>query len=180
MEEFDGENRIPGVSADTYDEFCRVARRILGDGNYPKSFTLSARDAVDDALIKLSEIPDLASMPRSRFKALVAKAVRQVICDYARRRTTQKRGGGQEGDDIESYTVDFVHRAVLVLDLDEALTKLAEARPVQAQVVELHFFGGMTHDEIAEALGISESWSQKNLKSALATLLVALEGYAHA
>jgi RNA polymerase sigma factor (TIGR02999 family) len=133
-----------------YEDLRRIARRQLSHELVER--TLNATALVHESYLKLGRGAMLAR-DRAHFLAIAARAMRQVLVDYARDRKAAKRGGGA----WERITLTDGARAVefdpdRMLALDEALAKLL---PRHRQVIECRFFGGMDEQEIAEALGVS-------------------------
>jgi RNA polymerase sigma factor (TIGR02999 family) len=122
---------------------------------------------VHEAYLKLSGGAGVGAANRAHFLAIAARAMRQVLVDYARRRKAEKRGGGvvsvtlndgEQGMDVSSDDL---------LALDDVLEQLEER---QRQVVELRFFGGLEEKDIAEALGVSERTVRRDWVKARAWL----------
>ena len=135
-----------------YEELHRLAHRQLmreGAGQ-----TLSTTALVHEAYLKLIDQTRVQWAGRAHFMAIAATAMRRILIDRARGRGSLKRGGGLRPIPIESVELAAEERADLLLALDEALTRLNALDPRQAQVVECRFFGGMTEEETAAALGI--------------------------
>jgi RNA polymerase sigma-70 factor, ECF subfamily len=135
-----------------YEELRRLAHRQLmreGAGQ-----TLSTTGLVHEAYLKLIDQTRVQWSGRAHFMAIAATAMRRILIDRARSRGSMKRGGGLRPIPIESVELAAEERADLLLALDEALTRLHALDPRQAQVVECRFFGGMTEEETAAALGI--------------------------
>ena len=151
-----------------YDDLHRLAHRQLGrEGG---GHTLQTTGLVHEAYMKLAG-GKMSAANRSHFLAIAARAMRQVLVDYARRRKAEKRGSG-----IAAVTLDDGEQGMEVstddlLALDEVLDQLEER---QRQVVELRFFGGMEEKDIAEALGISERTVRRDWVKARAWLYRAL------
>jgi RNA polymerase sigma-70 factor (ECF subfamily) len=135
-----------------YEELRRLAHRQLmreGAGQ-----TLSTTALVHEAYLKLIDQTRVQWAGRAHFMAIAATAMRRILIDRARSRGSAKRGGGLHPIPIESVELAAEDRADLLLALDEALTRLNALDSRQAQVVECRFFGGMTEEETAAALGI--------------------------
>jgi RNA polymerase sigma factor (TIGR02999 family) len=152
-----------------YEDLRRVAHRQLdreGGGH-----TLQTTALIHEAYIKLASGGGMSATSRAHFLAIAARAMRQVLVDYARRRKAAKRGGGvisvTLGD--EGRTPDT--SAEDLLALDEALSQLD---PRQRQVIECRFFGGMEEKDIAEALGVSERTVRRDWVKARAWLYLEL------
>lgn len=144
------EHLIPLV----YDELHRIAERQLRHER--QGHTLQPSAVVHETYLKLVDRPTPNWQGRVHFFAVAARAMRQILVDYARRRAAQKRGRGASLSMLESELVSKP-REVDVIAVDEALKKLARLDPEQAQLVELRFFGGLTVDEAAAALQISNA-----------------------
>jgi RNA polymerase sigma factor (TIGR02999 family) len=115
---------------------------------------------------------------RNHFFAIAARSMRRILVEHARKRLTGKRGGGRKLP-LDEARIEIQGADELRLDLvflDEALTKLEAIDPRPAQVVELKFFGGMSNEEAAQALGVSVSSVKRDWKVAKAWLRVELEG----
>jgi RNA polymerase sigma factor (TIGR02999 family) len=146
---------LPNLDAlfpELYAELRRIARaqrRRRGRGD-----TLRTTAVVHETYVRLKEAGRIAPRDRPHFLALAARAMRFVLIDYARRAQTEKRGGGAvlEGEDAAVSTA----HAESTLVLHSALERLAAVNERMARVVECRFFGGMTEDEVAQALGVSE------------------------
>lgn len=117
--------------------------------------TLQPTALVHEAFIKLIRADGLALNSRDHFIAVAAKAMRQILADYARQRRAEKRGGGQ----YRRLTLDDACAAgptpdADVLELSEVIGQLAERSPRQAQIVDLRVFGGLTIEDAARLLGV--------------------------
>jgi RNA polymerase sigma factor (TIGR02999 family) len=152
-----------------YEELRRLASFVRqGDA----SATVNSTALVHEAWLKLKDSPHLAATSLPHFKAIAAKAMRQVLVDAARRRNAQKRGGG-DGIAVSpgGPTVELASWEVDLLALNSALEKLAELNARQAQVVECRFFGGLTVSETAAMLQVSESVVERDWRAAKAWLV---------
>lgn len=134
-------------------ELRRIARGKLrleqGGG------TLDTTGLVNEAYVQLIRLDRIEWQSRAHFLAIAAQSMRNILVGHARRRRRVKRGGGarhvplSEAADLPALEVESI------LDLDAALDRLAKLNPRQARLVECRFFGGMTIEETAEALGVS-------------------------
>jgi RNA polymerase sigma factor (TIGR02999 family) len=152
-----------------YEELRHLAAFIRrSEANAPVDTTA----LVHEAWLKLKDSPSVGLKPPPHFKAIAARAMRQVLVDEARRRNARKRGGAGEavlvslGDSAET----MASCAEELLLLDAALKELATLSPRQAQVVERRFFGGLNAAEIAAELGVSESVIDRDWRAAKAWL----------
>jgi RNA polymerase sigma factor (TIGR02999 family) len=110
---------------------------------------------VHELYLKLVDQADIDWEGRSHFYGIAARAMRQILVDFARKRQTQKRGGGWRRTTLTNRHLGVEVNLDELLALDEALARLGKADERQRQVVEMRFFGGMTVDEIAAVLGVS-------------------------
>ena len=153
--------------AAAYDELRRLARRQLramrpGD-------TLFTTALVNEAFLKLVRHP-VEYADRTHFFALAARAMRQILVDYARERGARKRGGDRRQTTLDAAQLSVESIAGEMIDLDAALTRLAIVDDWLAQLVEWRFFGGMTEEEIAGAAGIAVRTVRRDWKKARAFL----------
>lgn len=155
-----------------YTELQNLARRQLRgerDGH-----TLDTGALVNEAYLKLVKQDRATWQNRAHFLGVAAIAMRRILINYAKKRRAEKRGGGAILATYEDGDVGHVTRTDELLALDEALHQLAERSERQARVVEMWFFGGLTHAEIAEALGVSEPTIRRDWRVARAWLSHAL------
>ena len=134
------------------------------------SDTLSTTDVVHEAYLKLLDHASVAPGEQVRFLAVAATAVRRALSEHARRRDAQKRGGGQRPVTFDEEAVAADEGAGDLLALDEALTRLAALDARLARVVECRYFGGLTEDETAAALGVTSRTVQRDWAKARAWL----------
>jgi RNA polymerase sigma factor (TIGR02999 family) len=135
-----------------YDELRRLAHRQLQ--NEPGGQTLNTTALVHEAYIRLIDQTRVQWSGRAHFMAIAATAMRRILIDRARRHRSDKRGGRLQRVPLEAVQLAAEDRADVLLALDDALERLKQLDGRQAQVVECRFFGGMTEEETAEALGI--------------------------
>src|SRR6059058_1979500 len=138
-----------------YNELHQLAARKLRserDGH-----TLSTTALVNEAWLELNKLNRIQWQNRAHFLAVAAQAMRRILIDYAVARRREKRGGGQVPlslDDNDALAI--VHqRADELVELDEALARLQKISDRQARIVECRFYGGMSVEETADALGVS-------------------------
>jgi RNA polymerase sigma-70 factor, ECF subfamily len=143
---------LAGVFPLVYQELRRLAERQLR--SEPDGHTLSPTALVHEAYIRLIDQRRVQWSGRGHFLAIAATAMRRILIDRARSHRSGKGGGRLARIPIESVAVASDERADLLLALDEALDRLKELDARQAKVVECRFFGGLTEEETAEALGI--------------------------
>lgn len=137
-----------------YDELRRQASRYLKGER--AGHTLQTTALINEAYMKLVDKDEIEYENRSHFFAIAANAMRRILVDYARTRKREKRGGKDENLPLEeAFYVSAKEKSVDLVALDEALTRLAEFDERQANIVDLRYFSGMTIEETAEVLGIS-------------------------
>ncbi len=136
-----------------YKELHQVAGRYMRRERPGQ--TLQATALVHEAYLRLVKQKDLAWANRAHFMAIAANLMRQILVERARARRTARRGGGGIRITYDESLVVATEPAVDLVALDEALTRLESLDPGRARLVELRFFGGLTVEETAEALGIS-------------------------
>jgi RNA polymerase sigma factor (TIGR02999 family) len=117
--------------------------------------TLNTTALVHEAYVKLVDQGSAELQDRQHFVALASRAMRFVLIDYARSRGAARRGGDAVAVTLERVQIAAAERAHDLLQLDAALNALAEADARLAQVVELRFFGGLSHDDVAAVTGRS-------------------------
>jgi len=151
-----------------YEELRRLASYIRRREN---NVTITSTALVHEAWMKLKDSPRLAETSIPHFKAIAAKAMRQVLVDEARRRHARKRGGGQAiFVTLDDSAGKFASCDMELLALDAALEQLAQMNARQAQMIECRFFGGLNVAETAELLGVSESAVERDWRAAKAWL----------
>jgi RNA polymerase sigma-70 factor (ECF subfamily) len=152
-----------------YDELHRIAARAMRGER--SDHTLCATALVNEAWLELSKLTRIKWQNRSHFLAVAAQAMRRVLIDYAVARRRQKRGGGQQIQPLDDDAVAVVvEHADDMLALDEALQRLTALNERHARIVECRFYGGMSVEETAEALGISPATVKRDWTVARAWL----------
>lgn len=149
-----------------YEELRRLADREMRRERVGHTFRPT--DLVSEAYLRLSEGSPPELNDRAHFFAVAVRYMRQILVDHARRHAAEKRGARAHRVTLDdSIAVD---QAEELLVLDEALRALAEQDPRKAQVVELHYLGGMTQEEIALVLDIHVNTVARDLRFAAAWL----------
>ena len=144
----------------------QLANKYMRDEN--AGHTLQATALVNEAFIKLVNA-DITWQNRAHYLALSARAMRQILVDHARSKRCDKRGGDAVAVTLhETRLIDQGQHNPDVLVVEEALEQLSKIDPRKAQVIELSFYGGLTYDEIAEALEISPATVDRELRFAKA------------
>jgi len=136
-----------------YEELRRLAHRYMA-GQQP-DHTLQTTALVNEAYLRLVDQTKPSFANRSHFFAVAATAMRQILVNHAKAQQRLKRGGGASKVDLDTAALISPEQTKTVLDVDEALERLAQLDSRKAQVVELKYFGGLNQDEIAEVLKIS-------------------------
>src|SRR5690349_15895408 len=125
--------------------------------------TLQATALVHEAYLRLVDTTKIQLWEsRWHFFAAAAESMRRILVDNARRRGRVKHGGGLNRVDLDKLDATLDEPPDELIALDEALTKLAQEHPDKAQLVNLRYFGGLTHEETAQAMKISVSTADRN------------------
>ncbi len=138
--------------------------------------TLQPTALVNEAYLKLAGKEKFQWQNRAHFFAVAARAMRQILVDYARRRDREKRGGGISLVPLEEGQAVVQALSIDLLALDDALARLAADDKRKALVVELRYFGGLSNEEIAEALQISPNTVMRDWDFAKAWLSREMSG----
>lgn len=160
-----------------YEHLRAVAGGIMGPGAARQ--TLQPTALVNEAYVKLVGAANQDWAGRTHFFAVAATAMRQILIDHARKRKAAKRGGNQQRVTLDAAPgVEPVEQAELMA-LTEALEALHEHDPRAAQIVELRFFAGMTNEQVAAHLGVSERTVRYDWRHARAWLVGRLSDTEH-
>ena len=152
-----------------YDDLHGVAGALMRKQG--PEHTLQPTALVNEAYLRLLGEPGGEGWrSREHFLAVAARAMRFALVDHARKRGAVKRGGGAERQALDHLVVQVEERCVDLVDLDEALSRLAQRSERAAQVVEARFFGGLTAEETASALGASLRTVERDWRMARAWL----------
>lgn len=158
-----------------YEELRRLARRHLR--RLPGGHTLNTTGLVHEAYLKLARSPGLKLNDPGHLMAVTACAMRQVLVGRARARLRVKRGSGEPGVELDENRLPPERAdAEALLDLDRALAGLREHDARLASIFECRYFGGLSEEETAEALGLSLRTAQRGWMRARAWLRADLEG----
>ncbi|HEX8352384.1 MAG TPA: sigma-70 family RNA polymerase sigma factor [Pyrinomonadaceae bacterium] len=147
-----------------YDELRRLARAFLAgerDGHMLQPTAL-----VNEAYLRLVDQTRVDWQNRAHFYAIASRMMRRVLIDHARAHATEKRGGAAVHLSLEDVQVPVEQRAAGLLALDEALERLAAMDERKCRVVEMRFFGGLSDEEIAGALGVTTRTVLRDWKTA--------------
>ena len=179
-----------------YDELRVVAERYFR--RQAPGFTMSPTEIVHETYLHLIQHEHANWTSTGHFRAIAIRKMWQVVIDHLKRRHAQKRNGGvlphgspelERGHDgsalkvrrfkrtpLENVLVEWHDRDVELLDLADALAHLGQESRRLRDVVTLHWFGGMTHAEVAQDLGVSTSTAEKDFRYAIAWLNRRLQG----
>ena len=167
------ESALNDLSGLVYEDLHRLAHNYLRRER--PDHTLQATALVHEAYLQLHELQHIDWKNRAQFIAVVAQVMRHVLVDHARERAAQKRGGGAMKLPISRAERVVAESEVDLVELNDALERLAKESPRKAKVVELYYFGGLSAKEIAEVLSadgtsISQRTVENDLKIARAKL----------
>lgn len=149
-----------------HDELQRLARQQMRGET--RSHTLQATALVNEAFMRLAQV-EIDYQDRAHFMAMASRTMRRVLVDHARKKKSAKRGGDARDltlDDSMAVSTDDPS----ILDLDNAIGKLAEVDERLASTIELVFFGGLTYEEAADVQGVSKTTLHDDLRLAKAWL----------
>ena len=160
-----------------YDELRLIAHRLLERHlNRRGDATLATTALVNEVYLKLAEQSDGGRWrDRGHFLALASVAMRHILIDRARARLTEKRGGARVQVTLEEDVLAHDRSPAELLEIDDALEMLARIDARLARVVECRYFGGLSEDETAEALGVTTRTVQRDWRKARALLLQCLD-----
>ena len=152
-----------------YEELRRTARRYMR--RQPSGHTFQTTELIHEAYLKVAKSDEQNWQNRAHFFGVAAKAMRQILVDYARSKSSQKRGGWKERVTLSDDTAISNNNSSEIVALDDALKQLAILDERKSRVVELRFFGGLTIEEIAEVLKISPETVNRDWQFARTWLL---------
>ena len=151
-----------------YDELRVIAARKMS--HEPPGQTLQATALVHEAFIRLVGAEPSSWDNRGHFFSAAAEAMRRILVENARRKQSQKRGGGYERVNLDELTISITGPSEDIIAISEALDKLAAKDPAVAELVKLHYFSGLTLDQVAQLRGIGRRTAAKYLSYARAWL----------
>jgi RNA polymerase sigma factor (TIGR02999 family) len=165
-----GDERARGeLIALVYDELRRVASGLMRRER--PDHTLSPTAVVHEAVIRLLRDAVFDRAPDRRYLfASAARAMREILVEHARRRATDRRGGGRRRVPLDRVLDYFEGQDLDVIAVHEALDRLAEWNERQSRVMTLRYFGGLTVPEVAESLGVSVVTVERDWRLARAWL----------
>jgi RNA polymerase sigma factor (TIGR02999 family) len=151
-----------------YNELRRLAGRYLNHESVGQ--TLQTHDLIHEAFLRLIGQRHVDWQNRAHFFGIAARMMRRILTDHARRRAAGKHGGGWRRVRLDDMPDMAVTSDAGIVAVDEALVELREIDEVLAKIVELRFFGGLEHDEIAAVLGVSSVTVRRRFRVAKAWL----------
>lgn len=159
-----------------YDELRDIAGKFMYYEN--SNHTMQATSLVHEAYVKLLDKEEIDWKGRTHFLAVSAQAMRRLLVDHARSKNRSKRGGEirKVGAEVAEWSVLSTENNDHILAVDDALNRLVKLDPLQAKIVEMRFFSGMTMQEVADELDLSKrnvegqwtmikAWLKKELKA---------------
>jgi RNA polymerase sigma factor (TIGR02999 family) len=149
-----------------YPELKRIAEYRMKRER--KDHTLQPTALVNEFFLQLAKCQEMSWRTRAHFLAVASRAMRRYLVDHARAHSAKKRGGERVKIDLETLAFSRSHDPVDALDFDEILDRLEAQDPRMAQVVELRCFGGLTHEEIAQSIGVDERTAKRDWQLAKA------------
>ncbi|MGD8426005.1 MAG: sigma-70 family RNA polymerase sigma factor [Balneolaceae bacterium] len=158
-----------------YDELRQLANAHMN--RQSDDHTLSRTELVHEAYLKMIDQTSIDASDRSHFLAIASRCMRQILVDYARKKHAKKRGGKQRDlTYIDGLFKNQDKKAEELIDINDALERLEKLNKRLSKVIEMRFFGEMTIEETAEALGISESTVKRDWLKARGWLYKELKG----
>jgi len=159
-----------------YNELHRLARRYMSRER--KGHTLQTTALINEAYVRLVDQKNVHWANRSHFFAISAQIMRRILIDHARRHAYAKRGGGAQQVSLDDVAMVARDLSSDLVQLDEALKTLAKMDARRCHVVELRYFGGLSNEEIAGVLKVSENTVTRDWNLARAWLYQHLSGSA--
>jgi RNA polymerase sigma factor (TIGR02999 family) len=150
-----------------YDELRRLAARHMRRES--QGHTLQTSALINEAYLRLVDQKNVQLQNRAHFFGFAAQLMRRILVDHARSRSRIKRGGGVQMVSLAEQAV-MSNDIAEVIALDDALKNLAEMDPRKARIVEMKFFGGLTNEEVAEALKVTTRTVEREWRKAKAWL----------
>ena len=157
-----------------HDELRRIARQYMARER--PGHTLQASALVNEAYLRLIDLRQMQWQNRAHFFAMSARLMRRILVDSARARRNDKRGGGVPRITLDEARLPPKEAELDIVALNDALLALAAVHPRKSDVVELRYFGGLSLEETAEAIGLSVDTVKRDWRFAKAWLLRELRG----
>ncbi|MEM6640789.1 MAG: sigma-70 family RNA polymerase sigma factor [Pseudomonadota bacterium] len=161
------DNALEQLTPLVYNELRRLAGRYMQSER--AGHTLQATAVVNEAFVKMVGM-DVPWQNRAHFFAIAARLMRRILVDHAKAHRAEKRGGKFTDITLDEGLVESGAPDPDMLHLDDALRKLQSFDERKAQVIELHYFGGLTYNEISETLALSPATVDRDLRMAKAWL----------
>jgi len=168
------ESALTRLAPLVYNELHRLAHHYMRGER--SGHTLQTTALVNEAYVRLIDWKSVQWQNRAHFFAVSAQLMRRILVDFARAHNYDRRGGGVRPVDLDQAANVVDDKSTNMVALDEALKALAELDSRQSQIVELRFFGGLTNDEVAEVLKVSEPTVRRDWSLARAWLHRELSG----
>ena len=170
------ESALNDLSGLVYEDLHQLAQNYLRRER--PDHTLQATALVHEAYLQLHELQHIDWKNRAQFITVVAQVMRHVLVDHARERAAQKRGGGAMKLPMSRAERVVAESEIDLVELNDALERLAKESPRKAKVVELYYFGGLSAKEIADVLTADEtSISQRTVENDLKIARAKLHGW---
>jgi RNA polymerase sigma-70 factor, ECF subfamily len=150
-----------------YEEMHRIAQRHMRSEQ--PGHTLQTTALIHEAFMRMVDI-EARWNGRAHFLAVAARVMRQILVDHARARGRQKRGGGRIAVTFDEALVISTEPGSQLIEMDDALKRLEAIDARKARAIELHYFGGLTYDEVATVLDVSAATVDRDLRMAKAWL----------
>ena len=147
------EDALAALTPVVYEELLRLAHHHMSGQR--SDHTLQTTALVNEVYLRLADQTNPNWQSRAHFFAVAARAMRQILVSYARSQRSQKRGSGALKIELDEAAILSPEQSKEIVELHEALERLAALDSRKAQVVELKYFGGLNYDEMAEVLKIS-------------------------
>jgi RNA polymerase sigma factor (TIGR02999 family) len=128
--------------------------------------TMNATSLVHECFLRMMDPATIDVASRNHFFNLASRVMRQVLCDYARERLADKRGGGAVHETLSHAEAELQAEATSLIEIDELLNRLGAENPGAARVFECRYFAGLSEQETADALGISLRTAQREWQDA--------------
>lgn len=147
-----------------YQHLKDIAKaHIIKENN---EFTLQRTELVHEVFLKMADQTRVNASDRNHFYSIASRCMRQILVDHARKKKSEKRGGGEKAVTLDENLVADAATASDIIHIDEALNKLTDLDERMSKVTELHFFGGLSIPETAEVMGVSTSTIDREWKKA--------------
>lgn len=160
------------AQAELYEAVRAELRSVAGHlmREQPAGHTLQPTALVHEAWLRLLGSTEAAYHSRGHFLGVAARAMRSILVDHVRRKRAEKRGGGRASEPLDEAVAALESASADLLDLSQALDELEADDPELARLVELRFFAGLSHAELAQAEGVSLSTIERSWRLARARL----------